>query len=157
MAYRPQTRMTLTELTLVPAVLTGNGGTSKATHVDGLDWASIVHRALIGNSADTLSGSLYWEVILQHSDDEVDGNFVDVTDEDLIEGTMVDAANGVIALINAPAEDQVEVEVEYRVAQPNAKRYSRLIFTRTGNHASGTPIGAIGTKHYPETPSADGY
>jgi len=150
-------KQTMVEQTLAPVNLTGSGDTTETAHVDSLGWSRAVHHALIGNSADTLAVGLYISVVLQHSDTEVDGDFAAVTSDDLIEGTFLDATTGQIALINAPAEDQVTVEVVYKTQDSNGKRYTRLSFVRVGNHASGTPCAALGEKYFAESSNADGY
>lgn len=142
------TKNTVVTQTLTPANYTGNGDNEDCSGVDGLNKGSVLHIAHLGNSADTLSGSLKYDLILQHSD--TDGSYADVTDDELIEGTFLDAANGIFGVVDAPAEDTRNFEIEYRANAPNAKRWSRIIFDRTGNHSSGTPLAATGIAHFPE-------
>ena len=91
----------------------------------------------IGVSGDTLSSSVYLTLKIQHSDDDVDGNYVDVPDGDYqgSQGLVIDAA----------AEDEVIVQIGYI----GAKRWLRAKIIFTGTHTNGTPIGAVIVKGYP--------
>ncbi len=128
------------EQTLVPQTLTGSGDATDCTAVDGKNALAVEHVVLIGNSADTLAAGLYISLILQHS--AAGSSFAAVTDASHYIGDMVDATTGQFALVNAPTEDQVAFNIGYR----GPYRYSRVEIVRVGNHASGTPCGAIAIK-----------
>lgn len=122
--------------TVVAANLSGNGDTTKGLAVDTAGYESVTCEATVGNSADTLSGSVYITVQMLESDTTADADFSAVATGDMIGGTQ--GAAGEIAVINAPTEDQVVVMAGYR----GTKRYVRVDFVRTGNHATGTPCSA---------------
>lgn len=117
--------------TLVPIL--GNTtaeGTGVAVDRQGFQDALMV--AEVGISGDTLSGSIYWTIAFQESDDTTPGNFTNIATAD-----MGGAANDHI--INAAAEDPTTILREYR----GTKRYLRILFTQTGTHTNGTPISAV--------------
>lgn len=148
MAFVSLTKNTVITQTIAAANYTGSGDNEDGAGVDGLNKGSIMHVLIMGNSADTLSGSLKYDLILQHSD--TDGSYADVTDDELIEGTFLDAANGIFGVVDSPSEDTRVFEIEYKANMPNAKRWTRIILDRTGNHSSGTPLAAVGIAHFPE-------
>lgn len=125
---------------LDPATLTGNGDATVTASVDMQGYNSCCFLALVGESADTLGASLHLQVEVQDSDD--DSTFAAVADA-LIRAdggaAVTGAATGTAAKIDAAAEDDVVVVAEYL----GSKRYVRLNLNRTGNHASGTPIGVV--------------
>ncbi len=86
----------------------------------------------IGASGDTLSGSVFWTLKLQHSDD--DSSYADVTTADLLGG--VSAAP---IVVDAPGEAQLT----YKFGYVGAKRYLKGVATPTGTHTNGTPIGIL--------------
>lgn len=93
----------------------------------------------IGDSGDTLSGALKIDVLVEDSDDGV--TFVPVTEASYIDGfhagvRMAPDGTGIIATIDAPAEDQVLVGCGYL----GGKEYFRLRPKFTGTHTAGTPI-----------------
>jgi hypothetical protein len=124
------------------------GGSSTTDGVDTKGFDSVVLAALFGDSGDTLSGSVYFEVKLEHSDDN--DTFTAVTESNYVllpEGGIAaaPAAGGVIATIDAPAEDQVVVAVGY----VGPKRYVRLFIDTTGTHTNGTPITTLALLGHP--------
>lgn len=128
--------------TIVPIV--GNN-TTEGTGV-GIDLANYDGAALlacIGDSGDTLSGSVYMTVGFQESD-VLGSGYADIAAADLLGGV-----NNIV--IDAPAEDQVIVARSYI----GAKRYVRVLITFTGTHTNGTPIAGIVIKglprHAPQT------
>ena len=87
----------------------------------------------VGNSGDTLSGSVKIELEVEHSDDN--STWSDCADADLT--TSVTGTNtGTFAVIDAPAEDSAIFQTEYL----NSKRYVRVVLNVTGTHTNGTPI-----------------
>lgn len=110
--------------------------TSTAIDLQGYGSASVCFA--VGQSGDALSGSLYWTLKLQHSDDGV--AYSDVTAGELLGG----AAS---VVIDSPSLD----ETAYHFGYAGGKRYIRAVATPSGTHASGTPIAAIallGTPSY---------
>lgn len=106
--------------------------TTNATGVDGADALSVTHIVNVGASGDTLSGSVYWTLSLEESDDN--STFTDAADADVIAryGNTEQATNSVV--IDAPAEDEAVASFGYI----GSKRYSRVVITATGTHTNGT-------------------
>lgn len=121
---------------IVPIV--GNNTTEgTGVYADLQNFEGALMMAHIGDSGDTLSGSVYMTVGFQESDASGSG-FADIAAADLKGG-----ANNVV--IDAPAEDQVVVARAY----VGAKRYVRVLITFTGTHTNGTPIAATVVKCFP--------
>lgn len=118
---------------LTPAVRTADANSSS---VDTRDHDSLMLQAQVGNSGDTLSGSVKLELELEESDDN--SVFTDVADADMIGGITGATNPGTFALIDAPAEDTRDFIVGYR----GSKRYVRVVANFTGTHTNGIPIGA---------------
>ncbi|OQB51156.1 MAG: hypothetical protein BWX98_02571 [Candidatus Aminicenantes bacterium ADurb.Bin147] len=93
--------------------------------------------AHVGQSGDTLSGSIKMTVSFQESDTTA-GYFANVAAADLLGG-----ANDVV--IDDAAEDEVIVTRGYL----GSKRYVRILVTYTGTHTNGTPISAVVIKGLP--------
>lgn len=106
-------------------------------YVDLQGYEGAMFLAHIGQSGDTLSGSVKWTVSFQESDASGSG-FADIADTDLTGG-----ANAVV--IDAAAEDEVVIQRGYL----GAKRYVRVLCTATGTHTYGTPLSAVVIKGYP--------
>lgn len=138
-------------LTLVPQVLSENGDTTEATGVDRSGWGATRHIVVLGDSGDTLSGSLYLHLILQESDALASGYEAVSTDNDVV-GSMVTAASGIFGVIDAPTEDQTEFIVEYH----GSKRYSRVQISQVGNHSTGIIVGVHSENLFPRSKGATG-
>ena len=99
--------------------------------------ASIV--TLVGESGDTLSGSVMIELEVQDSpDDSVWTACADTDITDAVTGTNT----GTYAVIDAAAEDDAVFSTQYI----GDKRYCRTVVNVTGTHSNGTPIGAVAMK-----------
>lgn len=133
--------------TIVPAILyaTGNKIASNTTlaggavDTQGCDALSVL--AEFGVNAETVSGGLT-EVALQHSDDTVSGNFVDIPDANLTStitksSTVTGAAaTGVIAKCTGTSDDERQVIVGVK----ECKRYIRAKFNVEKAQTIGIPI-----------------
>ena len=114
--------------------------TSATVNTAGLDMKGATGgmiNVLIGESGDTLSSSVKWDLILQDSDD--DSSYSAVTSNTDVSFADVDSS-GIFATIDAAAED----DASYAIGYNGAKRYVRVACTKTGTHTNGTPIGAVG-------------
>lgn len=111
----------------IPAVKTATA-TSDTIDMQGFESLAVVFN--VGNSADTLSGSVYWTLSLTESDD--DSSYTAVSADDLHNSAAT-------YVIDAPAEDSLAVKFGYK----GNKRYVRAVATATGSHSSGTPIGIV--------------
>ncbi|QDV34916.1 hypothetical protein [Tautonia plasticadhaerens] len=121
---------------LIPAVRTAD---ANSTGLDLQDCDDAVLLFDVGNSADTLSGSVYIELEVEESDDNT--NWTDVANADLT--NYVTGTNpGTVAVIDAPAEDSNVFAVGYK----GSKRYIRGVFNVTGTHSTGTPVGVLGLR-----------
>lgn len=112
---------------LDPATLTS---TTNTASVDNQGYESLVIDALVGESGDTLSGSVYFTGKLQESDDN--SAWTDVSNDDVHQ-----TAN--LFTVDAAAEDDALYSLSYK----GDKRYVRLALTFTGTHSNGIPIGAV--------------
>ncbi len=118
---------------LIPQVKTAD--VNSATF-DLANKTGVVLIGYMGNSADTLSGSVYSEWEVEESDD--DSSWNDVADADLT--NYVDGANdGTFAKVDAPAEDSAIFAVGYK----GKKRYVRVVYNITGTHTTGTPVAIL--------------
>jgi hypothetical protein len=115
---------------IVNAVKTATA-TSSAVNLAGFDAATIIFD--IGNSADTLSGSVYWTLSLTECDTS-GGTYTAVAAADILGW-----AGAATYVIDAPAEDTLAVKVGYA----GGKQYVKAVATATGTHSTGTPIGAV--------------
>lgn len=102
--------------------------TSTTIDLQGFNSAEVVFA--IGQSGDTLSGSIFWTLKLQHSDD--DSTYTDVTTADLQNSTAT-------VVIDSSAKDRVAYPFGYL----GNKRYLKGVATPTGTHTVGTPIGVL--------------
>jgi len=87
----------------------------------------------VGNSGDTLSGSVYIELEVETSDDN--STWVDAADA-MITGAVTGTNTGTFAVINAPTEDSAIFTTAYL----GRERYVRVVVNVTGTHSSGTPV-----------------
>lgn len=113
-----------------PQVVTADQNSNSA---DSQEYDSVMLLFSVGNSADTLSGSVFIELEVEESDDDAAWN--DVPDADLT-NTVTGTNVGTVALIDAPAEDTARFIVGYK----GNKRYVRGVLNLTGTHTNGTPI-----------------
>jgi len=103
--------------------------TSATVDVQGFDGAVLT--VALGQSGDTLSGSVYWTLKLTHSDESA-ANFTDVTLADLRNGAETIA-------VNSPSLD----ETCYSFGYAGTKRYLRVVATASGTHTNGTPMAML--------------
>lgn len=121
-----------------PEVLTAD---EDSTTFDMQGFESLVAIVQVGASGDTLSGSVFLELILEHGDEQDGSDAVAVTSaDDVLPGTAL--ALGVFATIDDPAEDDAVFKIGYR----GTKRYVRVAVDLTGTHTNGIPVSVIGIK-----------
>lgn len=102
--------------------------TSTAIDLQGHNSAEVVFA--IGQSGDTLSGSVLWTLKVQHSDD--DSAYTDTTTADL-------SNSAATVVIDSSTEDRTA----YSFGYVGNKRYLKGVATPTGTHTNGTPIGIL--------------
>lgn len=112
--------------TLVP-INANNTSEGTGVGVDCRGYEKVLMVAEQGISGDTLSGSVYWVLTFEESDD--DSTYTQIPDADLNGGTGEHT-------INAGAEDPTLIVREY----VGGHRYVRILWTQTGTHTNGTPI-----------------
>ena len=112
--------------------------------IDMSDASSVDFLVNMGNSGDTLSGSVYWTIKLQESSDN--STFTDVTDSEslliAIDGEKQVGATSIV--VDAPTVDQKNFVISYKV--PGNKQYLKLLINATGTHSNGTPVSAVAIK-----------
>ena len=100
----------------------------------------------VGAEGDTLSGSVYFEVSLEHSDDN--STYTDCVQADIVNGTI--AAGGIfLKLDGTTGGDPDTTGGQWQVGYVGGKRYVRLVLSKTGTHTNGTPISGMIVKSRP--------
>lgn len=128
---------------LIPQVVTTD---SPATGVDTLGYDSVVLLVHVGDSGDTLSGSVLIDLELQDSADN--STYAACVDADLenpdtgAAGAVTGTTTGTFARIDAPTEDSAIFAVRYI----GDARYVRVNINVTGTHSNGTSIGVIAVR-----------
>jgi len=110
--------------------------TGAAVDLQGFEGALMA--AHVGQSGDTLSGSIKMTVSFQESDTTTSGDFANVAAADLLGG-----ANDVV--IDDEDKDEIVVTRGYL----GSRRYVRILVTYAGTHTNGTPISAVVIKGLP--------
>lgn len=116
------------------AIVVNNDTEGKGNAVDLKGYNACEVAVTVGESGDTLSGSVKIDLKLQHSDTTTDGDFTDVG-----AGDILGAAAATFATVDADGEDGAV----YSVGYVGSKRYVRVFADTTGTHTNGTPIGAV--------------
>ena len=124
-----------------PVVLTAD---ADGASVDMKDYSHVAFYALVGESGDTLSGSVLVDLEVEESDD--DSTFTDVADAD-ITNAVTGTTTGTFGRIDAAAEDDAVYMTQYK---GNA-RYVRPVVNLTGTHTNGIPIGIVAFRFGAET------
>ena len=123
-----------TAVSLVSAVRTA---AAHGTGVDLQGYESATLIADVGAEGDTLSSSVYFEISLEHSDDN--STFTDVAQADIVDGTI--SSGGIWLKLDGTAGGNPDTAGEiYRVGYIGGKRYIRGVLAKTGTHSNGTPI-----------------
>ena len=100
----------------------------------------------VGAEGDTLSSSVYFEISLEHSDD--DSTYTDCVQADVINGTI--AAGGIwLKLDGTTGGDPDTTGGDWQIGYVGGKRYLRLVLAKTGTHSNGTPISGVIVKSRP--------
>ena len=113
---------------------------ANGTGVDLQGYESATVLVDVGAEGDTLSGSVYFEVSLEESDDN--STFTDVAQAGIVDGTI--AAGGIFLKLDGTAGGDPDTSGGiFRVGYVGGKRYIRVVLAKTGSHSNGTPIGAM--------------
>ena len=124
-------------VSIINAVKTAAGN---GTGVDLQGYESATVLVDVGAEGDTLSGSVYFEVSLEHSDDN--STYSDCAQAAIIDGTI--AAGGIfLKLDGTTGGDPDTAGGIFRIGYVGGKRYVRVVLAKTGTHSNGTPLGAM--------------
>lgn len=130
---------TVAVATQVPAVVTAD---ANGTGVDLQGFNSAMVVVNTGAEGDTLSGSVKFDFILEHSDD--DSTYTAVTSStDVTEGSV--DSSGIFLTLDANGETPQISQIGYI----GGKRYIRCKIDATGTHSNGTPMGVVVVKGNP--------
>lgn len=110
--------------------------TKTSTTIDLLGYNGAMVAFTIGLAGDTLTGSVFWTLKLQHSYD--DSSYSDVTLVDLNSSLAT-------VVVNSMTLD----ETVYVFGYQGSKRYLKAVATPTGTHTNGTPIGILAMRAIP--------
>ena len=126
-----------------PAVSVINAVKTAAANGTGVDlqgYESATILVDVGAEGDTLSSTVYFEISLEHSDD--DSTYTDCAQADIIDGTI--SAGGIWLKLDGTANGNPDSAGGiFRVGYVGGKRYVRVVLAKTGTHSNGTPIGAM--------------
>jgi hypothetical protein len=126
-----------TAISLKAAVTSAN---TTGTGVDLSGYNSATMIVDVGAEGVTLSGSVYFEIAIEDSDDN--STFTACSQADIIDGTI--AASGIFFKIDGTTGgDPDTTGTTYRVGYNGEKRYIRAVLTKTGTMGTGTPIGVM--------------
>ena len=126
-----------------------NGVKTAAANGTGIDLQGFEEATAVvsvGAEGDTLSGSVYFEVSLEHSDD--DSTYTDCVQADVVNGT-IDAGGIWLKLDGTTGGDPDTAGGQWQVGYVGGKRYVRLVLAKTGTHSTGTPISGLIVKSRP--------
>lgn len=123
------------ECDLVAPTVDANG-----TGVDMTGYDRCTFLVDLGESNDTLSGSVKIELEVEESDD--DSTYTDVADADLSD-VVTGTNTGCFGVIDAAAEDAAIFSTTYK----GTSRYVRPVINVSGTHTNGTPLGVIAIRH----------
>lgn len=124
---------------LDPATVTAD---ANGSGIDRQGFCAVEHIVSVGESGDTLSGSVYIELVIQESSDNSTWADVTAAADVLVGADGISAApdsSGVFATVDAAAEDDRHFRIGYR----GSERYSRVQVDVTGTHTNGTPIAVL--------------
>jgi hypothetical protein len=130
---------TVAVATQVPAVVTAD---ADGTTVDLQGFNSAMVVVNTGVEGDTLSASVKFDFILEHSDDDSTWSAV-TSSTDVTEGSV--DSSGIFLTLDANAETPQISQIGYI----GGKQYIRCKIDTTGTHSNGTPMGVTVIKGNP--------
>jgi len=115
-----------------------NGATFDKTAVPNFE--ALVMAVHLGASGDTLSGSVYIDLIMEESDNGSVWNKVANADMEVPDAAQKGAESaGIWQRVDDPSEDDQIYKADYK----GHKRYSRLVLDFVGTHTNGTDLSAM--------------
>ncbi len=131
---------------IVPVVSLAAATRTAAANGTGVDlqgYESATVLVDVGAEGDTLSGSVYFEVSLEESDD--DSTYTDVAQASIVDGTI--ASGGIFLKLDGTTGGNPDSAGGiFRVGYVGNSRYIRVVLAKTGTHSNGTPLGAMVVK-----------
>lgn len=121
-----------------PAVLSGTSDVT-STAIDLAGFRDVTVAVLVGESGDSLSGSVKVELEMQESDD--DSTYTACANAD-ITNAVTGTNTGTFGVIDAAADDDAVYVSKYL----GTKQYVKVVANLTGTHTNGIPLGAIAVK-----------
>lgn len=121
-----------------PAVLSGTSDVT-STAIDLAGFRDVTVAVLVGESGDSLSGSVKVELEMQESDD--DSTYTACADAN-ITNAVTGTNTGTFGVIDAAADDDAVYVSKYL----GTKQYVKVVANLTGTHTNGIPLGAIAVK-----------
>lgn len=131
----------LVESVLKTQVLSGAAGEVTVTKIDRQGFDSLEFVAAVGESGDTLSGSLKLEFILKEGELADGSDLAPVTDETVVLGAIPDS-NGIVITVDADGEDGKIHSIGY----VGNKRFAVLVPRKIGTHTNGIPLTVLALK-----------
>ena len=111
---------------------------ANGTGVDLQGYEGALAVVTVGAEGDTLSGSVYFEISLEHSDDN--STYPDCAQADIVDGTI--AAGGIWLMLDGTAGGNPDSAGAVNlIGYIGGKRYIRGVIHKTGTHSSGTALG----------------
>ena len=124
-------------VSIINAVKTA-AGNGTGVDLQGYEQATVL--VDVGAEGDTLSSSVYFEVSLEHSDD--DSTYTDCAQADIVDGTI--SSGGIfLKLDGTTGGDPDTAGGIFRVGYVGGKRYLRVVLAKSGTHSNGIPLGAM--------------
>lgn len=128
---------------LNPVVISGGAATVDSDSIADRKGAEAMELlANIGESGDTLSGSVKLDVVITHGDLANGSDQAPVDNANDVLTDTFDASTGIFATIDAADEDDAVYKCGYR----GNKRYVGASVIKTGTHINGTPVAITAVK-----------
>ena len=124
---------------IVPANSIINATKTAAANGTGVDlqgYESAMVVVSVGAEGDTLAANLYFQISLEHSDDN--STYTDCAQADIIDGTI--ATDGVFLILDGTG---TTVGGTWWIGYVGGKRYVRAVIAKSGTHSNGTPISVL--------------
>ncbi len=123
-----------------PAVATASIAAGSANSLAREDASGLGFILNVGESGDTLSGSVLWTITVQESSDNSSFSAAAAADVDLYLDGVEQSANSIV--IDAAADDDVIIHALYK----GHEEYVALNIAATGTHTNGTPFSVTGMR-----------
>lgn len=117
-----------------------------STGVDMTGYNALFFHVVLGATGDTLDGSNYIDLEIQHSPDN--STWTAATDA-MLSDSVTGTTTGTFARVDSGDEDSLTYSVG--VVDPTQYRYWRVNINVTGTHTNGTPAAVIAVQGSPDT------